>query len=403
MSSTFKPYPAEQLISEFLKNSDENSMSNLINHCKLYELNENEILLLAKGLAESGEQIRFPVIEKVYDIPSTGGPSSLSTLLSPLFLKALGKNVLKLGVPGRPAGGIDVLAQIKGYQINPNIDEVKKWFSSSGYVHFLAKDNFTPLDAKLFQFRKKNNAIDISSLVIASLLSKKIAAGVQHIGLDIRVSKFGNFGKTIEEASENGIKFNKVAKLAGLESKCFLTNGVSPQQPYIGRGESILALHKIFNNSGDQLLKKHVAQCYRMAYSICKCDYSKGISILSILNAFEENVIVQGGSMDAFREIATIIEGEHKCAIYATTSGIFKIDLEKLRDSIIAIQNKFDDVFPDPAGVILKSSSNDFVTEGDLLCTYRCKGNYWIEFEQSLKEAFTIDNFIYSTDFKEIM
>ncbi len=61
----------------------------------------------------------------VADVASTGGPSSLSTLLSPLFLRAGGAVVPKLGVPGRPAGGIDCLAQIPGYRTELSAQEVE--------------------------------------------------------------------------------------------------------------------------------------------------------------------------------------------------------------------------------------------------------------------------------------
>lgn len=402
MSSTTNQFPAKQLIKNFFKNQDSKSMHNLVNYCKSKDLYDDEILLLANGLAKSGEIISFPLSKTVCDIPSTGGPSSLSTLISPLFLKVLGKTVLKIGVPGRPAGGVDVLAQIRGYQINPNINEVKDWFDSSGYVHFIANDNFAPLDARLFQFRKENDAIDNASLVIASLLSKKIAAGVQYIGLDIRVSEFGNFGKTIKKATENGLKFNRVAKLAGIDSQCFLTDGNLPQQPYIGRGESILALYKLFNNCTDPLSKKHIAQCYRMAFSLSKSISNTNITIDLLLKAFEENIKIQGGNMISFSELAQKIEVDHKYFIYAKNSGILKINLKKIRDAIVMVQNKFHDLFPDPTGIILKNSSNNYVYAGDILCSYRCDKNYQIEFKKKLLNAFTIDNTLNSTNFKEI-
>src|SRR5690348_1284014 len=65
-----------------------------------------DLASLSSTLARSGEQKRFPSNVHTADIASTGGPSSLSTLLGPLYLRALGFHVPKLGVPGRPAGGI---------------------------------------------------------------------------------------------------------------------------------------------------------------------------------------------------------------------------------------------------------------------------------------------------------
>ena len=61
---------------------------------------------LATILAASGERLSVDGAV-VADVASTGGPASLSTLLTPLFLRAAGAIVPKLGVPGRPAGSID--------------------------------------------------------------------------------------------------------------------------------------------------------------------------------------------------------------------------------------------------------------------------------------------------------
>jgi hypothetical protein len=66
---------------------------------------------LATALASSGE-VYDPHCLLTADVASTGGPSSLSTLLCPLFLRVGGLVVPKLGVPGRPAGGTNMSQSI---------------------------------------------------------------------------------------------------------------------------------------------------------------------------------------------------------------------------------------------------------------------------------------------------
>ena len=50
------------------------------------------------------------------DLASTGGPGSISTMLVPLMARASGVPVAKVGVPGRPAGAVDVLSNVPGYR-----------------------------------------------------------------------------------------------------------------------------------------------------------------------------------------------------------------------------------------------------------------------------------------------
>lgn len=376
------------LIEAFTKYNNEESMSRLIAYVKERDLTDSQILFLANGLSRSGNNVYYKE-ENICDIPSTGGPSSLSTLLCPLFLKILGNKVLKLGVAGRPAGGIDVLSQIENYNINPNLSEVKEWFLKSNYVHLLANENFTPLDSKLFYYRKNNSSLDIPCLVIASLLSKKMALGITKVGLDVRVGKFGNFGKTFEEAEKNSKRFIRVASLAGIEAKCFLTNGMIAQQPYIGRGESLLALNMIFTGRACQDLKRHFSDCLRMSLAV-SCNKIANFNVADIENVFIENIENQGGNKNSFYSKSNEVERRHTHKIYASKNGFLSIDLYIIRDLIVSFQNNANNEFTDPCGVILRSKSGQYTSKGDIICSYRYELPNREEFEAKLNAAFYI-------------
>ena len=107
----------------------------------------------------------------------------------------MGCIVPKLGVPGRPAGGVDSLAQIEGYSVNLKPMEVRRTIERCGYAHFLADTNHAPLDKQLFAFRQQVGAQNVPELAIASILAKKIAVGLQRAGLDIRVAEHGNLDR----------------------------------------------------------------------------------------------------------------------------------------------------------------------------------------------------------------
>lgn len=380
---------SEKLVNNFLSDSSKENMNELISYARHHELSINSIAILAKGLATSGENLEN-VSEKICaDIPSTGGPSSLSTLLCPLLLKILGYKVIKLGVPGRPAGGIDVLAQIQGYQVSPSLLQVQNWLAQSDYVHFISNENFAPLDARLFTFRRINAAINIPSLAIASLLSKKIAAGIKHVGLDVRVSSYGNFGETNSKAIENAKKFNEVARVLGMEAKCFITDGSVPYQPYIGRGEAILALYRLFSKTDDYSLRKHFGMCLQMAQAMSS---SKEIINLSkIETAFFENLELQGAQIKSFYNLSKNIDDSHVHKLTASKDGHLYIDLRKIREAILKIQQLVSrDAFPDPCGIILKRMSNEYINAGETICSFRCELQYASQFENDLKSAFII-------------
>jgi len=393
------------IIDNLILHSNNVSIDELISYARSPGFSPPEILYLANGLAKSGTIIENSEFKILSDIPSTGGPASLSTLICPLFLKIFGNQVLKLGVPGRPAGGIDVLSLIEGYNVNPNLDEVDSWIKESGYVHFLANSEFAPLDRLVFNYRKANNALNIPSLVVASILAKKIAVGVKYVGLDIRVSEFGNFGKTWQEAGENARLFIDVAKLARIKARCFITPGAEPQQPYIGRGEALLALKKIFEDDMSHSLRKHLGHCFSMASSICVNKNKKAIALTLLKDVFAENVRIQKGSMESFNDITDKIQQAHIHSIICSESGFLNIKLEKIREAIVNRQGiAGTGIFADPCGIILTAMTNDYVSDGDVLCTFRCSNAEKERFEHELTGVFEISpRLIKTSDFEEII
>lgn len=207
-------------IEDLARTSAESGMARVVQLAKERDLDAEEICLLAEVLARSGS-ILSQGRNITADLASTGAPTSLSTLLCPLYLCALGIAVPKLGVPGRPAGGIDVMAQIPGYRYRLDPREIQAIIDRCGYAHFVAGETSAPLDAALFAYRQKNGAQNVPELAAASLLAKKIACGVRFAGLDVRVAPHGNFGGTLSEAASSALKFCQAARIANIQALAF--------------------------------------------------------------------------------------------------------------------------------------------------------------------------------------
>lgn len=326
---------------------------------------DEELLMLADALADSGD--RFEKDPLAADVPSTGGPSSLSTLLCPLFLRVQGFRVPKIGVEGRPAGAIDVLGCIPGYAWDIDLERACSILDRTGYVHLWA-GRFAPLDGRLFAFRKSHGAIASGPLAIASLLSKKIAAGVTHVTLDVRVAPHGNFGDDFGVARENAERFNRIASMAGIHSRCILTDAQQPYQPFIGRGEALVALQQIFDSNPDPWLSGHLALCWRLA------DMSgTSMPTVSQLQAvFADNLRAQGSSWEAFIGRARQVSQARSWQIRASASGFPTVELETLRAALVGVQSiDRSTAFPDPVGVTLEYMPGRPVVFGDRVANVR--------------------------------
>lgn len=256
--------PNRELIRDLVARGTEDAMSGIISAAARNALGIDDLFRLADALAKSGQTLDFPEFLTA-DLASTGGPGSLSTLLGPLYLRSYGFQIPKLGVPGRPAGGIDVLAQLRGYRFVLSPNDIREVLARCGYAHFLAGMDCAPLDAALFRYRQKAGAQDVPALAVASILAKKIACGVKFAGLDVRVAPHGNFGGTFAEARESARLFCAVAREAGIRAVALLTDARMPYQPYIGRGEALLALKLVSDGRADHWLCEHAHRCRLMA------------------------------------------------------------------------------------------------------------------------------------------
>lgn len=346
---------------------------------------------LASILAASGETIAS-TDDLVADVASTGGPSSLSTLLSPLYLRAAGAVVPKLGVPGRPAGGIDCLAQIPGYRTALSGGEVSSILRSGGYAHFLAGEKLAPLDARMFRLRQETGTQGVPVLVAASLLAKKLAVGVKYVCLDIRVAPHGNFGIDWASASRNARLFLEAAKLLGINAFSVLTDAQYPYQPYFGRSEALVALHDVFKGTASPWLDGHCMTCRDLAITcLPKSLRAKAVGAgrKDLLAHFEQNVRDQGGDTAGFEAVVKATKAAHRAELVAERPGFCTFPLGELRDILVRWQreSKTGTIrFPDPVGLIFMQPPGIWVEKGTVLATVRAPDAHLGEVLQRLRQ-----------------
>lgn len=338
----------------------------------LPDVSDEWIADVARALAGSGR--RLSLCERTADVPSTGGPASLSTLLCPLFLRAAELSVPKLGVPGRPAGGLDVMAQVRGYRTSLRPDEIEKVLEACGYAHFGAEGEFAPLDGEFFRYRQANAAQALWPLVIASLLSKKLAASVRLVGLDVRVAPHGNFGADAASARKHAQRFITVSRHLGIESLCFLTDATAPYQPYIGRREALWALSTVFERTACAWLAQHVEECRFIAAETS--GFRDPVPPSALAQHFFRNLEAQGADPDAFDAVVRSTAGAHVPAVVAMTLGRVQYDLGLLRTIVTEFQGEpsVETPYPDLAGVRLLVPPGSLVEAGEPLVSIRCPG-----------------------------
>jgi len=306
------------------------------------------------------------------------------------MLAAAGWEVPKLGVPGRPAGGVDVLAGIDGYRVSWTPEDAVRVLDQCRYVHLDAGTIFAPADASLFRHRQAAVAQAVPDLAIASLLSKKLAMNVRRVGLEARVAPHGNFGRGLPEARAAAARFVEVASVLGLDAVCVLTDATRPFQPFVGRGEALLALRHVLDETEDAWLAGHLAECANMAALVGgSAVHTLGRGDLKAVAA--ANIEAQGGSVSAFHKRAALIEAGHTRTMTAVSAGRVDYDLGWLRSAIVSAQGVgAGQAWPDDAGAILLVRPGELVELGDPIMSVRCPAIAWPALHAALAAAVRI-------------
>ena len=165
----------------------------------------------------------------VLDKHSTGGVGDLVSLALGPMLAACGAWVPMIVGRGlaHTGGTLDKLESIPGYQSRPPPERVRKAMHDAGVAIVGAGDRIAPADRRLYAIRDVTATVDCLPLIVASILSKKLAAGLDALVLDI---KFGNGAVLPEPARgrELAQAMTATAAAAGLPMHALLTDMSQP-------------------------------------------------------------------------------------------------------------------------------------------------------------------------------
>jgi thymidine phosphorylase len=339
---------------------------------------------LATRLAQSGH-VYDPALGTV-DVASTGGPASLTTFIPPLILAGSGSRVAKIGVPGRPAGVIDSLGVLDGYRTTLSVKGFEAALNESGFANTLAAGTFAPADGILFRARQQLGAQAVPALVVASLLSKKIAAGVTRVAFDVRTFPGGNFGTTVECAHANVTLLQETARRVGIEAVCLVTDGDAPAQPMIGRFEALWALRSVLIGTPSDWLSDHLETCIHLAAAAANRPPAV-IDLDALIRAADDHLTAQGTTgLDALDRYIEGIENRHRfMTIKAPRSGILSWKPAGLRAAVLSFQSTGEQAqFADGCGIELHCMNGSTVQAGQPIARLRIH-------ESDLAQAFSDD------------
>jgi pyrimidine-nucleoside phosphorylase len=256
-------------------------------------LTDDQVAVLAESLSTSGEKVELPAnLGPFADVPSTGGPGSLSTLICPLLIASTGVRVPKLSVPGSIAGGIDTMAILPGFKSKLVGCDFIEALGRAGIAHAEPSRDFCPADASLIKSRRKSQMMANAPLAAASLFAKKLAIPNTAACFDFRVGPTGNIGADVDTGLQAGNLFCRVARKLGVAISIALTDNRIFPCSAVGRLESLDLMWSMLNGHELRPLidRVHVDTCIRLAAEACVL-VRPGVTLESVAEKIRESLL----------------------------------------------------------------------------------------------------------------
>ena len=193
-------------------------------------MNEDEMVALTLAMADSGHRLTWSGLDGYFaDKHSTGGVGDkVSLILAPLWA-TLGIKVPMISGRGlgHTGGTLDKLEAIPGYQVTIPEDKLHAMLSSVGCFICGQTDTLAPADKILYALRNETSTVPSIPLIVASILSKKLAEGIDKLVMDVKYGS-GAFMKTRQQAEILADSLVRVGTGAGLDMTAVLSDMNQP-------------------------------------------------------------------------------------------------------------------------------------------------------------------------------
>lgn len=349
----------------------------------IHGLTDDETAALTLAMAESGERLEpMQGSRNTIDKHSTGGVGDkVSLLLAPLA-RACGLVVPMISGRGlgHTGGTVDKLESIPGMNLQLSMDQLSQLRETYGLFMAAQSATLAPADRILYALRDVTGTVENTGLISASILSKKLAEGLNGLVMDVKVGSAA-FMKTIEQAETLAASIRSVAALAGLPVSVVFTRMDAPLGYACGNWVEVAEAERSLSNR-----------------SICATDLQEvtielvaQMLVLANVNADIESATARvvecwdsGSAHAEFHHMISRQGGDYQAGeqafaacpsvdVTARSSGtITSIDAMVTAEGLLdagAGRKKETDVIDPFAGIVYHKHVGDWINTGDRLAT----------------------------------
>lgn len=367
-------------------------------------LNSEELSAWTKAMLHSGRVLDFSHVSKVkVDKHSTGGVGDkISLPLAPLVASC------GVAVPmisgrglGHTGGTLDKLESIPGFKTDLSSERFTSLVEDLGVALGGQTEEICPADKRLYALRDVTATVESIPLIASSIMSKKLAEGIDGLVLDVKVGA-GAFMPDLERATELADTMISIGQTMGTQVVALLTRMDAPIGQMVGNALEVAESIEVLRGEGPPETRALTLALAEEMLSIAGQDpelAQKNLDNGAALRMFEAIIEAQDGDPRVCHSLSLLPQASERLPLKASEAGtVSEINAKTVGLAAIELgagRNKKSDIIDPAVGIEMAVSPGQTVKAGDVLCWIHHNHKGVEASKGRLRTAFTIGDSTY--------
>ncbi len=365
-----------------------------------------ELAALTESMLNSGKVIDFSELPAAkVDKHSTGGVGDKTSLILAPVVAAAGLYVPMISGRGlgHTGGTLDKLESIPGFNVNLSTSEFRRVLSQCGAAMIGQTSEIAPADKKLYALRDVTGTVESPYLICASIMSKKLAEGIDALVLDVKTGS-GAFMKAEKDAVFLAELMVETGQRLGKRVIALITDMNQPLGKAVGNALEVIECFDVLEGKGPADLRElcSILAGWMLVLGGKSANLEAGRKVADEMirsgkarEKFAEMVRLQGGNPVVMDKRELLPKAQHTAEITSKDPGfVTAIMCEQIGTASVLLgggrERKEDTV--DPAvGIIVHKKLGDRLSSGEPLCTVHYNSREKFERAKALiEQSYTI-------------
>ena len=369
-------------------------------------MSDREVSRLTECMLRSGETVDLSAVPGIkVDKHSTGGVGDKTSLIVAPLAAAAGVVVPMMSGRGlgHTGGTLDKLEAIPGFRTDLAPDDIQKQLGEIGLCFMGQTERLAPADGKFYALRDVTATVESIPLISASIMSKKLAEGLDALVLDVKVGN-GAFMKKQVDARRLAQMMVGIGRRMDKRVQALITDMNQPLGFAVGNALEVMEASQTLQNAGpNDLTKLSIELAARMIHlgkKAASLDEARRVAEQKLVDGsgykkFKQAVAAQGGNPQALDKFELLPNATGMREVTSPRGGyVSLIDAEDIgvaSNMIGAGRDRKEDAIDPAVGIILEVKVGEKVDAGSVLCRlYYTREDRVEEAAEMVEDAFRI-------------